>query len=63
MNAKKLSTQENNATSKVLAYQGPIPTPDMLKQYNEIDSNFANRILTMAEENNLANIELNKENV
>lgn len=31
------------------AFYGPIPPPDLLKAYNEIDPEFGNRIITMAE--------------
>lgn len=31
------------------AWQGPIPPPDILRQYDEVQSGAANRILTMAE--------------
>ena len=31
------------------AYQGPIPSPEMMKEYAEIDSEIPGRILSMAE--------------
>jgi uncharacterized membrane protein len=30
-------------------FEGPLPPPNLLKQYNEIDPTFANRIVQMAE--------------
>lgn len=34
---------------QIAHHSGPIPPPEILKQYNEIDPNFANRIMSMAE--------------
>jgi uncharacterized membrane protein len=32
------------------AFQGPLPPPEVLAKYNEIDAGLVNRIVTMAEE-------------
>lgn len=40
-------------------YTGPIPTPEMLRTYSEIDPSFANRIIIMAEKANEAAIRRN----
>ena len=32
------------------AYQGPIPSPEMMKDYSSVDSTFPDRLLSMAEE-------------
>ena len=41
-------------------FQGPIPPPDMLKQYDKIIPNGADRILTMAEKQGAHRIEMEK---
>ncbi|MBQ3824986.1 MAG: DUF2335 domain-containing protein, partial [Spirochaetaceae bacterium] len=43
------SQNRENVKSVQSIYQGPIPTPEMLKAYNEIDSTLVNRIILMAE--------------
>lgn len=60
MSKQSLSQNRENVKSVQSIYQGPIPTPEMLKAYNEIDSTLVNRIILMAEKNNDANIEINK---
>ena len=60
MSKQSLSQNKENVKSVQSIYQGPIPTPEMLKAYNEIDSTLVNRIILMAEKNNDANIEINK---
>lgn len=55
------SSKTNSAImqeQKVLlsAHSGPLPPPDTLKGYAEIDPSFPERIMKMAEENNKANI-------
>ncbi|MFM1580743.1 DUF2335 domain-containing protein [Helcococcus bovis] len=36
-------------SEEISLYSGPIPSPEVLKQYSEIDYDFPNRILAMAE--------------
>lgn len=60
MSKKSLSQNVQSVKSVQSIYQGPIPTPEMLKAYNEIDSTLVNRIVSMAEKNNDANIEISK---
>lgn len=43
------------------SHSGPLPPPDTLKGYAEIDPSFPERIMKMAEENNAANISHEKE--
>ena len=40
-----------------IQHSGPLPHPDVLKGYAEIDPSFPERIMKMAEENNKASIE------
>ena len=37
------------SVSKTSFYQGQLPPPEMMERYNNIDVTFANRIITMAE--------------
>lgn len=39
-----------NATAAQLQYQGPIPPPDVLKQYDSVMPGLAARIIAMAEQ-------------
>lgn len=48
-NKKERLKQGNVALERQELHVGPIPTPDHLAKYNEIDSSFANRIMVMAE--------------
>ncbi len=41
---------ETRVTTKAEAYQGPIPSPEMLRRYEEILPGAAERILRMAED-------------
>ena len=41
-------------------HMGPIPSPEVLAEYNEIDPTFANRILVMAEQQALHRQEMEK---
>lgn len=51
---QKLQNQQskkgNVSVSQTSIYSGKLPSPEMMQQYNVVDANFANRILTMAEE-------------
>ena len=44
-------------------YSGPLPHPSILKQYNEINPDFAERIMSMAEKDQEHIIELNKKTI
>ncbi len=44
-------------------YSGPLPHPSILKQYNEINPDFAERIISMAEKDQVHIIELNKKSL
>jgi uncharacterized membrane protein len=46
--------------TEATSFSGPIPPPELLKQYDEIIPNGANRILTMAESQSAHRIELEK---
>jgi uncharacterized membrane protein len=46
--------------TEATAFSGPIPPPELLKQYNDIIPDGANRILTMAEKQSAHRIELEK---
>jgi uncharacterized membrane protein len=37
-------------------YSGPIPHPDILKKFGDIDSSFPERIMRMTEDNNKADV-------
>jgi len=43
------SSRQNVSVTHTQVYQGHLPPPDMLQQFNLIDPTFANRIVTMAE--------------
>lgn len=51
---QKLQNQQsrkgNVSVSQTSIYSGKLPSPEMMQQYNIVDPNFANRILTMSEE-------------
>lgn len=55
---QKLQNQQNRAVkgkqsvhvSQTSFYSGKLPSPEMMQQYNAVDANFANRILTMSED-------------
>lgn len=51
---KKIMAQKNSSNEKIAIHQenytGPIPHPDLFKQFDEVLPGAANRILTMAEE-------------
>jgi uncharacterized membrane protein len=51
------TTPENQQSSIVAAYQGPIPPPAQLERYEQIQPGAADRILRMAEKNQDAQIE------
>ncbi|MFA4923116.1 MAG: DUF2335 domain-containing protein [Ignavibacteriaceae bacterium] len=53
-------TQKQTATSLLAAshFSGPIPPPNLLKQYEEINPGFANRIMKQAEEQTAHRIEI-----
>ena len=53
---KKMIIKEQHQAS----YSAPIPPPAMLADYNKIDPSFAERILKMAEDQNVASIYTNK---
>lgn len=46
--------------TEATTFSGPIPPPELLKQYDEIIPNGANRIITMAENQSAHRIELEK---
>ncbi|MFZ4414577.1 MAG: DUF2335 domain-containing protein [Bacteroidales bacterium] len=56
MNQKNNNLQKNQqqaikiSAEKHEMFSGPIPHPELLQQYNLIDATFANRILSMAED-------------
>jgi uncharacterized membrane protein len=39
-------------------YQGPIPHPDILKKFGEVDSSYPERIMKMTEDNNRSEIRI-----
>jgi uncharacterized membrane protein len=51
---QKLQNQQNKkgsiSVSQTSIYSGKLPWPEMMQQYNVVEPSFANRILTMAEE-------------
>lgn len=51
---QKLQNQQNKkgsvSVSQTSIYSGKLPSPEMMQQYNVVEPSFANRILTMAEE-------------
>lgn len=53
---QKLQKQQSSkiksavSVSQTSFYSGKLPSPEMMQQYNIVDANFANRILTMSEE-------------
>lgn len=57
--------QKENKTVAALQHKqtqfiGPIPPPEMLQGYYSLKEEYADKIIKMAEENNAANIELEK---
>ncbi|MBQ6567450.1 MAG: DUF2335 domain-containing protein [Treponema sp.] len=58
------SQKENKAVAiqhhEQTQFIGPIPPPEMLKGYYSLKEEYADKIIKMAEENNSANIELEK---
>lgn len=50
----KVNAQIQHTTQEV--YTGPIPHPDILKGFAEIDSSFPERIIKMAEKHNESNV-------
>jgi uncharacterized membrane protein len=54
------STQRTLHITEASAFAGPIPPPELLKKYNEIIPDGANRILEMAERQSAHRIELEK---
>lgn len=47
---KKQNVNNKQVTvSQTSFYQGQLPSPQMMQDYNSVDSSFANRIITMAE--------------
>ncbi len=51
---QKLQNQQSKkggvSVSQTSIYSGKLPSPEMMKQYNVVEPTFANRILTMSEE-------------
>lgn len=50
---------EDDTVEVEAEYSGPIPTPEMMRTYHEIDPSLPDRIMTMAEKANDAAIRLN----
>ncbi len=48
-NPKKISQKSNLQISKTAIFSGPIPRPELLKEYGDISPDFPERILKMAE--------------
>ena len=44
-----VTAHRNVSVTHTQVYQGQLPPPDMLQQFNSVDPTFANRIVTMAE--------------
>ena len=58
-NTKAVSAQNKDKSLNLVAgesYSGPLPHPDILRGFQEINPDYPNRIFDMAEENNKANI-------
>lgn len=58
-NTKELRAQSKDKNLNLLAgesYSGPLPHPDILKGFQEINPDYPDKIFSMAEENNKANI-------
>jgi len=59
-------SEEENKTATMLVHSeqkyhsGPIPSPEILRGYQSIDSSFPERIMKMAEANNAASIDDDK---
>lgn len=53
--ADRIQREPNEEVKKVVqvvaeqSFSGPIPPPSMLREYNSVDDGFANRIISMAE--------------
>lgn len=60
---KKAPQVQEETTKQVFEqsfYAGPIPHPEMLKQFNEVDVTFAERLFKMAEKQNEEQIAIKK---
>jgi uncharacterized membrane protein len=56
---KDLASPDSPLTKGVTTrelYSGPIPHPDLVKKFGDIDSSFPERLMRMAEDNNKADI-------
>lgn len=47
---KHQSKKGSVSVSQTSIYSGKLPSPEMMQQYNIVEPGFANRILTMSEE-------------
>ncbi len=67
--ADRIQRAPNKEVKKVVqimakqSFSGPIPPPSMLREYNTVDEDFSNRIITMAESQQSHRIELEKKSV
>lgn len=48
-NKQSTNTKAGVSVTQTSIYSGKLPSPEMMQQYNQVDTDFANRILTMAE--------------
>lgn len=59
-NAAKEGQSRTTTITQVVSFQGPIPSPELLREYNEIVPNGADRIMKMAEAQSTHRMELEK---